>query len=101
MFAVLGLTHLALCKHGLLAHSSMSTSQLPLAAPLLSITEHCALYCGMKPGTHAPFVNPAAHAQRYALMEILALVEDSVHAAPFLHGLLAHSSASSLQLPPV
>jgi hypothetical protein len=45
MFAIaFGLTHFALCRQGLLAHSSTSTSQLPLAEPLLSITEHCVLY---------------------------------------------------------
>jgi hypothetical protein len=38
--------HAALFLHGLLVHSSTSTSQLPLAwlPPLLSITLHCAVY---------------------------------------------------------
>jgi hypothetical protein len=55
----------------------------------------------MNPGTHAPLVKPSAHAHRYALMEIFASVLDSLHVAPFLHGALAHSSKSALQLPPV
>ena len=54
----------------------------------------------MNPGTHAPLVKPATHAHRYALMEILELVVDSVHLVLFLQGLLAHSSTSALQLPP-
>jgi len=156
------LTHLALFLHGLLAHSSTSTSQLPLADPLLSITEHCAVYCVMNPGTQAPLAKPASQLHLYALtemftfvaahaqqacialtpfaltkyaakahgtfpgvagphfahelpfasfhptkslhlcafMEILLFEVESTHAALFLHGLLAHSSTSTSQLPP-
>jgi hypothetical protein len=91
---------LALFWHGLLEHSSISTSQFPLEEPpLLSITVHCFAYCWMNPALHAPLAKPAAHVQRYALIEIPVSMLESVHLAPFLHGELAHSLTSTLQLP--
>jgi hypothetical protein len=99
--------HVAPFWHGLLAHSSTSTSQLPAPAepPVLSSIVHDAVYSSMKSySPHHPFANPATHVHRYAWKETsgwVVLVEfvESVHVAPFWHGLLAHSSTSTSQLP--
>ena len=60
-------SHLAPFLHGLLWHSSTSRAQLPLSvlpALVLSVTEHCALYCAMKLYTHVPSAKPAAQVHR-------------------------------------
>ena len=48
--------------------------------------------------TH-PFI-PAAHVHRYVCTDTDVSVVESEHVAPFLHGLLAHSLTSMLQLLP-
>jgi hypothetical protein len=70
-----------------------------LAVP--SITWHSAVYWLMKPGSHAPLAKPFKHVHLYALVEMVEFVDESSQAAPFAHGLLAHSLTSSLQVPPV
>ena len=66
------------------------------------------------PAAHTPFAKPATHAHEYESTggrpldfglhgvpfgKLLGLHEDCVHLAPFLHGLLAHSSISRQVLP--
>ena len=87
----------ALLRHGLLLHSSTSTSQLPPAA--LLITAHARKYCLMYEYAHTPLAKPAAHAHWYTSCATAGFFVESVHAALFLHGLLAHSSTSTSQLP--
>jgi hypothetical protein len=77
-------------------------AQLPLSvlpAFVLSLTEHCALYCVMYVYLHTPSANPALHVHWYAPIEIDVSALESMHVAPFLHGLLAHSSTSTLHVP--
>ena len=60
-------SHLAPFLHGRLWHSSTSRAQLPLSvlpALVLSVTEHCALYCEVKLYAHAPSAKPAAQVHR-------------------------------------
>ena len=67
-----------------------------------------------QPTAHTPFAKPATHAHEYASTggspfdfgshtvpfgKLLGLHDDSLHLAPFLHGLLAHSSISRQVLP--
>jgi len=95
--------HTAPFAHGLLAHSSTSTSQLPLLVELarLSMTVHDALYSLMKLYVHSPLAYPATHLHLYALNDTRGSTVESVHFAPFLHGLLLHSSTSTSQLKPL
>ena len=53
----------------------------------------------MKLYSQTPFAKPATHVHLYAWKDMLASTVESVHAAPFWHGLLEHSSTSMLQLP--
>jgi hypothetical protein len=96
--------HAALFLHGLLLHSFTSRSQLPLHGALevlssLSITRHSAVYSLIKAYAHAPLAKPATHAHRYAWIDTADFDVESLHVAPFLHGLLLHSSTSMSQLP--
>jgi hypothetical protein len=94
--------HVAPFTHGLLAHSSTSTSQLPLYTPSsLSCTLHCAVYCEMKSYSHTPLAKPATHVHWYACADTVLSVVESEHVPPFAHGLLTHSITSTSQLPPV
>ena len=52
----------------------------------------------MWPYSHTPFANPATHVHRYVCGDT-AVVDDWLHVAPFVHGLLSHSSTSTSQLP--
>ena len=45
------------------------------------------------------FVSPATHVHRYACPPIDATAAETVHFAPFWHGLLWHSFTSRSQLP--
>ena len=102
--------------HGDDTHSSMSISQCPPR-----VTLHCFVYRLVyasdflsQPAAHTPFAKPATHAHEYESTggrpfdfgshavpfgKLLGLHEDCVHVAPFLHGLLAHSSMSRHVLP--
>jgi len=101
--------------HGPLAHSSTSMSQLPvslveLGLSMLSITVHSVVYSLMNealffervspPYSHTPFAYPSTHVHWYAWIDTVVSTVESVHVAPFLHGLLLHSSTSMSQLPP-
>ena len=85
--------HTAPLAHGELTHSFTSTSQLPVERGLL----HCAWYCLMKAYSHTPLAYPGAHVHWYACAPIIDSAVESVHTAPFLHGLLAHSFESTAQ----
>ena len=54
----------------------------------------------MKLYLHTPFAKPATHVHWYAWNDTVVSTVDSVQVAPFLHGLLLHSSTSMSQLPP-
>ena len=77
----------------------MSQFPLKLAVCSLSITAHSVEYSVMKSYSHTPLANPATHVHWYAWNEIGASTVDSVHVAPFVHGVLAHSSTSMSQFP--
>ena len=66
MNSVVDSEHVALFMHGELAHSSTSTSQLPLskASAPLSLTVQDAVYSEMKPYSHQPLVYPGWQVQR-------------------------------------
>jgi hypothetical protein len=65
-----------------------------------SCTLHALTYCPTNAYLHTPPAKPGVHEQLYELIGILALVWDEKHAAPFLHGLLTHSSTSTSHTPP-
>jgi hypothetical protein len=87
------------------------------------MTLHWLLYSVMKLYWHRPLANPATHVHRYACTDTELLLElpaelkpepepepeaklddvavESAHVAPFIHGLLAHSSTSVVQFCPV
>merc|ERR1712023_246576 len=67
---------------------------------ILSITVHSVVYSLMKLYSHTPFAKPATHVHWYAWNDTVVSTVESVHVAPFLHGLLLHSSTSMSQLPP-
>merc|ERR1712100_642810 len=107
--------HVAPFLHGKLLHSSTSMSQLPLSVlffhcTMLSDTVHSAVNSLMNSSllglflfclySHTPLAKPATHVHWYAWYETADSVVESVHVAPFLHGLLAHSLTSMSQLPP-
>jgi hypothetical protein len=98
--------HLAPFLHGLLTHSFTSMAQLPWLPVLLELSEmeHAAAYAlseAFSELLHQPPAKPTTHVHRYAPTAIEVSFVDSVHEAPFTHGLLLHSSTSMSQLPPV
>ena len=109
--------HVAPFLHGKLLHSSTSMSQLPPSVEffhcaMLSITVHSALNSLMNSWSlfgfvafgfflysHTPLAKPATHVHWYAWYDTADSVVESVHVAPFWHGLLLHSLISMSQLP--
>ena len=93
--------HAAPFVQGLLAHSFISISQLPLtlASNTLSSTAHSAANSEMKSYSHKPLAYPATQRQRYARSGTDVSVLESEQVAPFVQGLLLHSSKSTSQLP--
>ena len=77
-------------------------SELPPRASVseLTITVHSVSNPAMWSYTHTPFANYATHVHWYVWNDTSDSTADSVHVAPFAHGLLAHSSTSMSQLPP-
>eukprot|EP01047_Picozoa_sp_COSAG01_P056572 COSAG01_NODE_6433_length_3669_cov_61.729412_1_plen_92_part_10 len=75
--------HRAEFLHGLLIHSSTSTSQLPDADELatLSDTAHRFAYSGLKTYSHTPFAKPATHVHWYAWNDTVVSTVDSVQVA--------------------
>ena len=84
--------HVAPFLHGDDAHSLMSAAQLPPCGPS---TLHCAVYCEMKPAAQMPCAYPATHRHLYEwLLTFCPADDESLQAAPFLHGCDEHSFTS-------
>ena len=65
----------------------------------VSMRVHSNEYSEMKLYSQTPFANPGAQVHRYESSETETTSDESVQAASFAHGPLAHSSTSTLQLP--
>ena len=80
--------HVAPFWHGLLKHSSMSSAQFVPLKPRAQVH------------SYSPGAIPEYSSQLLSVTFSLTTDMDSLHVAPFWHGLLAHSSTSTLQFPP-
>ena len=89
--------HAAPFAHGLLEHSSTSTSQV---APNCIEHERLIGSALLNVYLQTPFVKPGAQEQLKDPIGMDEFEVESLHCAPFLQGLLAHSLMSRLHLPP-